>query len=244
MEAALEEERAAHAAARKAAAAREHALEASLQDGGASLARMQVGAREYSDRHGWRGRGRRGRGRRGRGRRGRGVAAVPGAGSWARRIGVGRAIVSASSSRGGGAHRCFKGGGARSRGLLPSALASHCTQFSHPVFSALLSRIRSLCNISPCNAFLCNAFPCTRSPLQRFPLRQREVEDRSARLAALEERCHVLEGEAEGLQHALRTAEAKLQKQVWGAGGRCGCSEQVRHCWELGARAGGETKSA
>jgi hypothetical protein len=38
----LEEERAAHAATRKAAAAREHELEGSLQDSASSLARMQV----------------------------------------------------------------------------------------------------------------------------------------------------------------------------------------------------------
>lgn len=45
-------------------------------------------------------------------------------------------------------------------------------------------------------------------------LLQREVEERSAKLAAVEERCAALEHEVDALSHSLRTTEGKLQKQV------------------------------
>ncbi|EFN53876.1 hypothetical protein CHLNCDRAFT_58358 [Chlorella variabilis] len=43
---------------------------------------------------------------------------------------------------------------------------------------------------------------------------QRSVEERSARLAAAEERCYALEHEVDGLMQRLQAAEAKLQRQA------------------------------
>ena len=43
---------------------------------------------------------------------------------------------------------------------------------------------------------------------------QRDVEDRSSKLAAAEERCTALEHEVDSLAHQLRAVEGKLQKQV------------------------------
>ncbi len=46
------------------------------------------------------------------------------------------------------------------------------------------------------------------------PPLQRDLDERNAKLAALEERCNALEHEVDSVAHQLRTTEGKLQKQV------------------------------
>lgn len=145
IEAVLEEERSAHVETRKAAAAREHALEASLQDGGASLARMQVR-----------------------------LTGGP----------LERVCERRDSSA---AVQGVQPG--RQLGSWPSTHKSY------------LSPAPPLLHIPP-------SLPISPHTLQR------DLEARSAKLAAVEERCHALEHEVDGLAHQLKTAEGKVAMQV------------------------------